>query len=71
MCIYHMCFSKELQVVCNEKFHIHRSFMSAVLGEMTANHIWLLAEELKELQLSKYQIPVVWAITLLNPGKLD
>ena len=68
MCVYHMCFSAELQIVCNERFNLHISAIAACLGEPTANQLWTLAEQLKEIHLPKNLIPVVWAITLLNPG---
>lgn len=68
LCFHYPCFNEELQVVCAGIFSAHQSHMAYFLNEKVASLMWRMASRLKGIQLSKKEIPVVWAVTLLNPG---
>ena len=68
MCFFYPCYSQELQVMCVGTFSAHKAHIACFMDERIADIMWGLAARLKDLCLSKREIPVVWAISLLDPS---
>ena len=44
--------------------------MNKFLNEQVTDMMWNVSKRLKDIRLRKDVVPIVWCITLLDPGKL-